>query len=85
MTAALAGGVILLVLGLAVFGLGDRQKDPWVHSGGLILALAGFFVLFSSLLWKADGSSPLLSTLLIFGAAGVFRLMGWFEPGPPNG
>ncbi|HEV3027137.1 MAG TPA: hypothetical protein VG457_06160 [Planctomycetota bacterium] len=83
MGAPAAGGLALAVVGLGLFLTGIRLQDRWARGGGLLVTLTGFFVTFTSLLWKADGGSPLLSTWLLLGAVGVFQLMTWFEPGPP--
>jgi hypothetical protein len=79
-----AAGLVLLGVGLALFTTGIRLKDRWARAGGLIVVLTGFFVTFTVLLWKAGEGSPLLGVILVLGAAGLFQLMTWFEPGPPG-
>ncbi|HZE96712.1 MAG TPA: hypothetical protein VE981_06785 [Planctomycetota bacterium] len=84
MTAQTAAGVLLMLVGFALFAIGVRAKHPWARSGGLIVVLTGFFVLFTMFLWQADGSSAPLSVAQLLGAAAVFRLMASFESAPPD-
>jgi hypothetical protein len=77
-------GALLIALGLALSLAGARLKDRWGRSGGLLVTLTGFFIVFAVGQWKADAGSPGLSVGLLFGAAGIFQLLTWFEPGPPT-
>jgi len=79
-----AAGLVLAGVGLGLFLAGIRMKDRWARGGGLLVALTGYFVAFTALMWEAEEGSPFLSTALVLGAAGVFQLMTWFEPGPPS-
>ena len=76
--AALGGGMLVLVgLGMALWGA--RRAPAFVRPGGLALVLVGYFELFTALLWGLGPSRPVLSTAVLLGAVGVFRLMATFE------
>lgn len=77
-------GLVLAGIGLALFLAGVLLKDRWARGGGLLVTLTGFFVVFAVTQWKVDERSPSLSLALLFGAAGLFQLLTWFEPGPPG-
>lgn len=84
MTAPTVAGLVLVGMGVALFLAALRLKDRWARSGGLMVALTGYFVVFATLMWKADAGSPGLSLSLLVGSAAMFRLMGWFEAPPPK-
>ena len=84
MTLPVVAGLILMGVGLVLFGAGIRLKDRWVRGGGLLLTLSGYFVVFSTLIWSVDELPPAVSSGVVLGAVAVFQLMSWFEPGPPR-
>lgn len=75
-----AGGAILAAMGLGVFLAGVRLAIVPVRSSGLVVVLVGFFVMFSSVLWRLGEESPGLSAGMLAGAVATFRLMASFEP-----
>jgi hypothetical protein len=79
---AAIGGSLLFVIGLAIFLVGALRGPSLLRAAGLLLVLIGFFVMFTALLWRLGPESPALSTIVLLGAVGVFRLMAAFEQAP---
>jgi hypothetical protein len=76
-------GAILVLTGFFLTIVGMVRRQPLARSGGLMIVLVGFFVMFSDLMWSDGRTTPLASTAALLGAVLVFRLMAAFEPATP--
>jgi hypothetical protein len=77
------GGSVLVLTGLFSTLVGVLKRHALARSGGLMIVLAGYFVIFTDLMWSDGRTTPVASTVALLSSVLVFRLMAAFEPATP--